>query len=218
MPYHRRYRRRRRRCVRGLATVPRMMPSSLARQRWNNASSKTFFIKDSGTLITDLTGSIQRKWSVQDVYSVPQFNTLGQLYDQFKVLAITIRLYPANVGIEPDPSLLPVGSNGLLRGNAGVWCDQRPATVGFPGTIVQMINYGSAKLINPRRPYKRTMFRATGFNSWGGIQTAAINDSWRGEIKLLQVDATPAVVGSPPPTLWYWSRTFKIIYRGRRST
>lgn len=211
--------RKKRNKVKGLATIARMMPRALQAQRFQNASTKTFYLKDAGTLTTDLNGVIEQVWSVQDIYSVPQFAVIGNLYDQFKCLAMKIRLYPANVGIEPDPSALPVGNNGLIRGNAGVWSEQRPgATTAFPSSITEMINYGSSRLINPRRPYQRAIYRAKGFPTWGGIESTATNDQWRGVINLLQVDASAAAAGGISPVLWYWSRTFKIVYRGRRST
>ena len=210
--------RRKRKAAPGIATRPKMMTNYTKRARWNNVSSKIFYLKDAGEISPDLAGVVERVWGVQEIYSIPQFATIGALYTQFKVLGMTVRLYPANVGIEPDPSALPVGANGLFRGNAGVWSDQRPGpTVQFPTSITGMINYGSAKLINPRRPYTRTMYRASGFPTWGGIAPTALNDSWRGTINLLQVDATASTIAQQP-VLWYWSRTLKVVFRGRRST
>lgn len=218
MPYHRRRARPRRRNKHpGISTVPRMMTTYQRRARHNNVSSKIFYLKDNGTLSTDVNGTIQQVWNVQGIYANPQFVPCAALYQQFKVIGMTVKLYPANVGIEPDPSALPVGDNGLFRGDCVVWGDQRPGQIAqFPTTVSAAINYGSAQIIQPRRKYKRTMFRATGFPDWGSTDVPAVNDQWRGTLNLLQTNATPAAVGGNAPVMWYWMRTLKVIFRGRK--
>lgn len=187
--------------------------------RWNNVSTKIFYLRDSGTLGTDLNGDIKEVWSVRDLpQATQQFLSCAQLYDQYKVLAMTVRFFPANVGIEPHDGVLPGAADyTLFRGNACIWSDQRPGdAVQIPNSINDVINYGSARMIQPRNFYKRTIFRAKGFPDWGGVEPTQIVDQWRGTISMLQTNATPQPIGGISPTLWYWSRTFKVIFRGRR--
>lgn len=216
--YKPRNRRRRHRRNNQLATRPRMMTRYNRNLRWNNVSSKIFYLRDSGTIFSDFDGRAKEVWSVRDLpAATQQFLSCAQLYDQYKVLGMTVRLFPANVGIEPHDELITTDFT-LFRGNAAVWSDQRPGdAVQIPNNINDVINYGSCRIIQPRRYYKRTIYRAKGFPDWGGIEANQDADQWRGTITLLQTNATPDPGGGgAAPTLWYWSRTFKVVFRGRR--
>lgn len=219
-PYRRPYRRN---YGYGLATRPRFMNRTQKYKRWNNNSTQLFYLKDNGRSTTDLNGDIQQIWSVQDLFtstpaSLPQWQLINPLYSEFKVLAMTVRFFPANVGIEPHDQLLGQDQL-LLRGNQIVWSEQRPgSTQPFPSSIDEVICQGSARMIAPRRPYRRTIYRPKGFTQWARLETPTLRDSWQGTINLLVNEATPAP--GPPstyqPVLWYWTRSWKILMRGRR--
>lgn len=227
MPYNRTYRRRFRYARRyrkrtthpsGFATRPRMMPKSLARKRFNQVSTKVFWFKDNGQIQNNIGGFYQRNFVTQDIISpIPQgFASVTNLYDEYKVLAMKIKFFPANVGIEPDSSLF--ASAGLLRGDAIVWSDQRPdnnppATI---SSISDKINQASCRMLNPRRPYTRTIYRSTGNPDWAG--TAVLSntpDSWNGVISIFGQNTTPVNPPAAPITLWYWTRQYKVLCRGR---
>lgn len=229
MPYYPRRRRfnyrRRPRGTRygasGLATRPRMFTRFTKMRRWNNLSSKVFYLKESGQLVSDLAGGIDAVFSVRDLPQIQlqQFLSCAQLFDQFKILAMTVRFFPANVGIEPHDAALSPTDFTLLRGNAVVWSDQRPGdNVPLPATINEVINYGSARLIQTRKAYKRTIFRPKGYPAWGGIDPQFTQDSWRGTITMMARDTTPAPTVGTAPVLWYWVRTWKVLFRGRKQT
>jgi len=217
MPYKRAYRRRaparRPRRNNQLATRPKFIPRGLAYKRYNNLSTKVFYFKESGEITTGTTGTFFVNWNVQNIVTAApaQVADVFKLYDEFKVLAMSVKLFPANVGIESDTAIL--GSNGLLRGDQIVWSDQKGnVTVTAPANIQAIINQGSARLINPRNPYARTLYRAKGNTEWGKCENpAVVPDSWDGSVSIYGQETTNVALRK----LWYWSRTYKIIVRGR---
>lgn len=223
MPFNRRTgkfrragRRFRRRRPAGLATRPRMMPRSLAVKRFNQVSTKVFWFKKNGLLQPDLAGNLYSFWTTHEFDASPPagWPLLRQLYDQYKVLAVKVKFFPANVGIEPDSALF--ASNALLRGNTAVWSDQRYDPLApAPTSIGQVINNASARLINSRRPYSRTIYRATGYPDWAQTNGPTTVDSWNGSVEMLITQATPAPATGSPPTLWFFTVQYKIIVRGR---
>ena len=224
MPFtrtRRRYRPRRPRRNFGLATKPVMIPRTLAIKRHNQVSTKVFYFKDNGKVVADLGGHAIVGWSAQDILNVAQWTSITGLYDQYKVIGMTVKIFPANVGTEGHETLFGQDFT-LNRGDAIVWSDQRPGdTTQIPQFIEDSINNASCKMINPRRPYKRSIFRAKGFSEWGGLEATTQPDSWKGNVYLVQNNTTPAVVGPPSsyePLLWYWTRLFKVVVRGRRQS
>ena len=222
MPYRRRYnarrpRRRRPRRVPGLATRPRMMPRMLAMKRMNQVGTKVFWFKRNGIIQTNIGGSNYSFWRTREIND-PGTTPVGwpavkTLYDQYKVLAIKVRFFPANVGVEPD-SVLIGGSNALLRGDTAVWTDQRYQP-NVPTLISEIINNASTRMINSRRAYARSLFRPRGNPEWGDTQSTT-PDSWDGAIELLINNATPQPVGGTGPVLWYFTIQYKVLVRGRR--
>lgn len=204
----------------GLATVPRMYTKTLATKRKYQVSTDLKYFKVNGTLASNAQGQVQAYWRCRRLVVLPPpgFATNSLLYDQYKLLAIHIRLFPANVGIEPDPSAFPVGYNGLLRGNTVVWSDQREDALQFPSAITDIMSDGSARLINSRRPYSRCIYRPKGQPQWGSTQSPTTQpDPWSGAVYLLSTQVTPQVPPAAAPTLWFYSATYKVLFRGRRT-
>lgn len=223
MPFvtRRRFRRRRapaRRRVQGLATVPRMMPRTYAMRRKNQVATKVFWFKLNGQLssqpILDYNyfAFRSRGFTTEPgggASTVPQRDAIFSLYDQFKVLAISVKWFPCNVGTEPGQVL----SQGIFnRGDHVIWSDQRfddSATI--PIQISEVLNHGSARMIQPRRFQARTMYRPKGHPEWGSCEAPqTIQDSWNGAIQMLVNNVTPA------RPLWYYTLTYKVLVRGRR--
>lgn len=222
MPYKRKTYARRRpaRKPAYLATRPKFIPRGLARKRYHAADTKTFYFKINGEAVTDITGhyynSFNARHLTQNPSVFPQFTALKAVYDQFKCLAIQVRFFPANVGIEPHDTLLGTDLT-LLRGNTIIWNDQRADDLFDPLTIGQVINESSARMMNSRRPFKRAIYRGRGFTEWGNIQNTATDDSWNGSVNVLVVDASQAPPTGPAPLLWYWTASYKVVFRGRRT-
>lgn len=223
MPYSRRKfaRRRapfRRRRVPGLATRPRMMPRTYARMRKNQVATKVFWFKLNGQSSTppvldyNYFAFRTRGFTTEPgggVSTVPQRDAIFSLYDQFKVLAISVKWFPVNVGTEPGQVL----AQGILnRGDQVIWSDQRfDDTAVLPIQISEVLNHGSARMIQPRRFQSRTMYRPKGHPEWGSCENPqTIQDPWNGAIQMLVNNATP----NRP--IWYYTLTYKVLVRGRR--
>lgn len=219
MPYKRRAAPRRRRRRNPMGTKPQFMPRSLAFKRRNQVSTVTKYFKANGICQPDLDGRIKKVWRTGDLADDPPngFVYMKGLYDQYKCLAIQMKIFPANVGIEPDTVLF--GTNALFRGNSIVWSDQREeALIQIPNDISEIISEGSAKMINSRRPYGRTLYRPRGHPGWGStVEITAEPDKWLGDIFLLTIAATPYVPPAVAPTLFYWTLSYKIVFRGQRT-
>lgn len=140
---------------------------------------------------------------------VPQRDAIFSLYDQYKVLAISVKWFPVNVGTEPGQVLSQAIFN---RGDQVIWSDQRfdeSATV--PVLLGEVLNHGSARMIQPRRFQARTMYRSKGHPEWGSCENPLTNpDPWNGAIQMLVNNATP------DRALWYYTLTYKVLVRGRR--
>lgn len=228
MPYKKslRKRRPRRKRIPGIATTSKFMPSRLKAQRFNQVSTKTFYFKTNGIIQPSTAGSYQQNWNTRDlaptVFPPANFDALARLYEEYKVLAMNVRIFPANVGTEsnwtqtaPAPGV-PSVPRTLDRGDCVIWNDQAPPFKN-PASVGDIINFASCKMINARRPFARKIFRAKGHPEWGRLAaTGFVPDSWDGQISLAGFLATTAP--SPPalpPTLWYFTRSYKILVRGR---
>lgn len=232
MPVARRTRRRRRRPHRRpYGTKASFVPRSLAVKRYNNISTKTFYFKETGTIASDQQGRVIRVWNtlaqpsppnpalplrlpnVADCYEV------AELYNEYKILAVRVRVYAANVGTEP-----PIGPSppftGFNRGSTVVYLDQKQTrNEQVAQNIPEVMNFGSCHMIPSRSDkHTRVMYRPKGYPKWGtcdrNVPVAEREpDQWYASINLLGNLATPNV-----PVLWYYVITYKIIFRGRTYT
>ena len=208
-----------------LATKPQMIPRGLAYKRYQGVDTKLFYFRRNAEALSDADGKYFANFNARSIAGgtattplFPQFAQVKDLYDQYKVLGITIRFFPANVGIEPDSALFT--SNALLRGQTVVWNDQRTDTgVTVPTSISQVINNASMRMMSSRRYFTRSIFRAKGYPAWANIQAPATEDPWNGSINVFVEGATPAVITPPTqtPILFYFTVTYKVVFRGRRS-
>lgn len=206
---------RRRRRNNGLATIPRMMPRALAYKRHNQVSTKTFWFKINGTQQVQASGNalgIFRTRGLTDGPAPQGKPELFTLYDQYKILAMRLRWFPANVGTEPGTNT--IGPAVFLRGDQVVWSDQRiDSSIQIPIFIADVISNASARMINPRRPYTRVIYRPKGYPEWGSCVNDTTNpDPWNAAIYQMINSATP--IANRP--LWYYVLTYKVVFRGRR--
>lgn len=222
MPFRRRYpaRRRRygaRRRTNALATVPRMMSRSYAFKRHNQVATKVFWLKLNGQTDVPISGGGLAIFRTRGLTQGPVVpfgrQEIFTLFDQFKVLAMKIKWFPADVGTETG---VPPVSAIFNRGDQIVWSDQRvDSTQQVPQFISEVISNASAKMINPRRPYSRTIYRPKGVPSWGSTVDPLVQpDPWNGAIYQLTNNATASAVTGRP--IWYYTLTYKVLVRGRR--
>lgn len=200
----------------GLATRPRMFNRTQRFKRMNQVSTQVMWFKENTEIAVGASGTNYTQYVTNLVEINPQFIVASQLWDQYKVLGMKIRLFPANVGTEPDAAIF--ANNAFLRGNHIVWSDQRyDPTIQSPSQISDVINTASAKMMNPRRQYSRAIYRPRGKVSWGSTRDIANNpDPWKAMIGHFCQDTTP--LAAPPavnPILFFVTIQFKVIYRGR---
>lgn len=208
-PRKRNYRRKRNT---GLATAPRMMSKTLRLKRMNQVSTKTFYFKVNSQVITS-PGSDSHfgtyRTRINLSLLVPAgWPALTQLYDQFKVLGMTLKLFPAAVGTEP--AIL----NPWNRGDQVLWTDQRwDSNQQIPQYVSDIINNASARMINPRSPVTRSIWRPKGVPGWGSTSDLLGEpDPWDGAIFHI-INNAPAQIGRP---LWYSTLQWKVTFRGRQ--
>lgn len=221
MPYRRRKKTTRRK-PRYLATRPRMMTRNTALKRMNQVSTDLKYFKTNGVLQSDLQGKVKFTWRTQDLVDNPPngFVYMKELFDQYKCLAIQMKIFPANVGIEPDSAIFT--DSAFYRGNTVIWSDQREEpNVQSPDNISDIISDASARIINSRRPYRRALYRPKGEPRWGSTQDQQTEpDTWDGAIQQLTTEAIPYIPVTPvtpAPTLWFWTLSYKVLFRGRRT-
>lgn len=218
----RRMPRRRRRynnASRAIATVPRMMSRSYRWKRMNQVDTRTAWFKVNGTIGINANTSQYYEFRTSFLASTnpngwAQYTTL---YDQYKILGFTYRLFPSNVGTEAT-SQVGQPSIHFNRGDHCLWIDQRfDPNVVQPTQIGEVINTASARLINPRRPYKMSIWRPRGKPQWGSTRDILQNgDPWTGSINHLINGATPQLPPLLPKACYFYTLQFKVIFRGRQ--
>lgn len=218
MPYRRRRRpaaRRRRPATR------RFIPRALAVKRTNQVSTRVFYFKQNGTILPFPAGAF-KAWQTADLITNPPagFEDLAKLYDQYKILALKVCLFAANIGSESaDPNPPTVAPSFWARGNTIVYSDQRTADpVVPPASISDVINYASARMISSRSAhYSRNLFRPKGQPLWASLDStlgAPDTDNWKGSIQLKNEGASYLPPAGNRP-LYYWTLCYKVIVRGR---
>lgn len=204
----------------GLATNPQMMSKNLRLRRYNQTDTKTFWFKLNGTVAINNQPYQYFEWRNQTLYNGNPngWIELTRLYDQYKILGFTYKLFPSNVGTEPTAAGGPgLGTIHFNRGNHCLWLDQRfDPNVTQPTSISQVICTASARLINPRRPYELSIWRPKGKYIWGSTRDIInAGDNWTGSIQHFIEGATPSTAPSGK-AVYYYTLQYKVIFRGRQ--
>lgn len=195
----------------------KFMPRTLAIKRNQQISTKVFYFKDAGRISGTAQLICASTWSTllwlpnqpHPFPNIPgDFNVISRGYLEYKVLAINLKLYAANVGSEDTTQ---TSSRGLTI----LWKDQDLIEgQSIPSTPLDIINLGSAKVIPSRvSKWSTTIYRPKGNPEWGNIDldTPTANkpaDSWSGAIHLNGSGVSETL-------LWYWTSSYKVIFRGR---
>lgn len=231
MPYIKRRRNYAKRTYkrRPYGTKAKFVPKGLAIKRYNQVSTKTFYFKGNGTISGGATGNGFAGWSTRTRYQPPgippppsyllpgvpaDFLRMTRAYNEYKILAIKLRLFPANVGTEgdlPGPNVNP-----FQRGNCITYMEQSLSrNQQFPTQITEVMNLGSAKMFLPRHRHTRVIYRPKGLPEWGQCDSDIPQSQWRldpwwGGIFWLVNGAT----ANAPPIAFY-QVSYKVIFRGR---
>lgn len=186
-----------------------------------NLTRNVRWFKNVQSIQSDDVGEIRYGLQTTRPQDAGDFTNFGIFYEEYKILEIILKLYPAKVGSESAQRLGPVpglqGQPLFLRGDMVSWCDQRdddPA----PVTIFDVINKSSARLFQPRHYHKRWMNRPRDYPRWGTLNpdgTIAAVDPWVAAIRLFGVGFSPATL--PGDQTFFYAQTFyKVLFRNRR--
>lgn len=183
-----------------------------------NVTRDVKWFKESRPIESDNSGEIRFALQTTTPQNAGDFTNFGIFYEEYKILQVMVKFYPAKVGSESvQNQAVGVGQPLYLRGDTCSWIDQRdddPA----PATIFDVINKSSTRIFQPRRFHKRWMSRPKGYPRWGTLnQDGTINqvDPWVASIRMFGVGFTPS--GAPGNQQFFYCQCYyKVLYRNRR--
>jgi len=210
------------------------MSRSLYQKKHEGIDTKVFYFSASGRLQNTVDGRTQGYWRTIVAGANPggvmplvgDNTTVAELYRCYKILAIKVVVFAANIGTEGAQR---AGPDMLIRGNTCIMSiPDTVTTYNGPTGIIEAINMSGCRMIPSRVDrYSWTMYRPKGFNAWGvcdrnippAIREA---DPWNGFIKLLGNFSgnvpNPPGGAAPVTTLWYYKVTYKVIYKNRHTS
>ena len=191
------------------------------KQRVNQGLTRNvFWFKTTGGIVSAPGGLIFQRFAPNQVTLNNQFTRYAYLYEQFKVIKMIVKFFPANVGAE-QLSLAPAVLPPFQRGNICTYVDQPPIAVAPPANINDVLSLPSCRLAQPRRFIKRWINRPRGgrFLDWTLIDhvtpggAPAFNpESWTSEVRLYGDNFTPS---SSPHDFFFYEQLFKVVFRSR---
>lgn len=242
MPFRRRFggfRRRFRRKGFGQSYGPPMRRPRWTRRRRvaQNLTRDCRWFKSVDTIVSQTPQGwlrYQLKPIQASVLASQPFEKIATIWEEYKVLKIITKFYPANIGGEsltsqdgaqPNPnSLIPT----FARGNVVTWVDPQ-GDDGPVTNIISVMAKASARIIQPRRFHKRYLNRPrSGYPTWGRLTTAAVGqpgsiqtlDTWQPAIRLFGENFQPPNTppGSGSPIFYYVEVLYKILFRSRQES
>lgn len=193
-------------------------------RRNQNLSRNTMWFKKVGDLTAaSPAGVINGRYTTNDSFPIPTFVNVCRNWEQYKVLKVITKFYPAYIGSESVTS----AAAGYRRGNVVTWIDQPPLDSQNPATgqITILMGFPSCKLHQPSRVFKRWMNRPRGAvtNEWSQIHhPTALGvptidpDNWKSEIRLFGDGFSVNPTTQKPyffVEMWF-KVTFRSKYRG----
>lgn len=176
----------------------RVAPYRFTRAR-QNTDLKTFFFRDSGSILNQAGPLAYAAFTPTDVNQIGQFGLVEPLYKEYKVVWMSVKF-------------IPVGQQGTFdRGVTMTRVDQS-GDIAQPVNIFSTINDKSVVVhTSYYKPIKRWVRRPSGYPEWTPIEAPSVDDSWKAIIDIFNQGAATST-GNP---LYYYIRTFKVIFRGR---
>lgn len=231
----RNWKKRTKRKPRLYGTKAKFMPRGLAQKKYGQVGTKCFYFKKTGTInsgtdgvsfftFRTYDGQIASTTNPQRFPSVADSDFMAVGWTEYKVLALKVRLFAANVGSEGgqlSTAGLSQFAPGFNRGNAVMYIDQEvQKNEVLPTQIVNVMNRGSCRMIPARSSqYTKVMYRKKGVPEWGccdrNVEPEDRNpDPWVASIEYLGNNATTTDAAGVRP-LWFYTVTYKILFRGR---
>ena len=193
----------------------------LRRNRWNqNLGTSAMWFKKSGDITAaSPQGVLFDLFSPNDVFPIPSFVNVCRNWEQYKVVRVIVKFYPAFVGSETST----IAAAGFRRGNVITWIDQPPlGQQPASGDITILMGFPSAKLHQSRATIKRWMNRPSGgrYANWAfithptalGVPTI-VPDDWDSQIRMFGDNfSTNATTNKP---YYFYEALFKVVFRSR---
>lgn len=209
---------------------------SMRRPKWTrrrrvaqNLTREVRWFKGVGFLRADDNGLIRFTMSQNStdtlLTNASQFTKYASIWEEYKILKMMVKFYPARVGSEsliydtapgPPTNLQPL----FYRGDAVTWVDPQGDSQ-LVNAVVEVMGKPSAKIINTRHFHKRWLDRPrSGYPTWGHLSQAGgvlTPDPWNGMIRMFGDNfSPPGPPGQPYTTIHYWTNVFwKVLFRSR---
>lgn len=217
----RRPRYRNRRATRTGAPLMRNIWTRRKRVQQNLTRDVRWF-KEVRTIQSNTGGNFREVFRPIDVANCADFANWAKIWEEYKILQIIVRMFPAAVGSEslqeniPPPDI-PSGIASFKRGDVITWVDQGDLDV--PTDFNRIIIKPSAKLLQPRKYHKRYINRPYGNPNWGQLDTDGtilLGDEWTDtRIQVFGTNFTPSTVAGSQ--VWYYvTVSYKLLFRGRQ--
>jgi len=184
-----------------------------------NLGTDVLWFKTVGDITGTGSGTLYLPSQPNDVFPIPSFVNMCRSWEQYKVLKVIVKFYPAYIGSETSTA----APAGFRRGNTVTWVDQPPLQAQpVAGQIATVMGFPSAKLHNSRATIKRWINRPSGgrFLDWAyvthptatGLPVVA-PDAWGTRINLFGDDFSASGQSSKP--YYFYEQLFKVVFRSR---
>lgn len=185
-----------------------------------NLSSMSMWFKTAGDITANPSNNtIYSNTNANNVFPVPSFVNVCRNWEQYKVVKVIVKYYPAYVGSETSTAV----DNGYRRGNVITFIDQPPlAQQPQAGSIANLMGFPSAKLHQTRSTIKRWMNRPSGGRTadWSYIShPTALGvpnvqpDFWESEIICFGDNFSTSATSNK--AYFFVERLFKVVFRSR---
>ena len=184
-----------------------------------NLGKNVFWFKKCGDIKASGSDEIFMRITPNDTFPIPKFINTCRSFEQYKVLKVIVKFYPAYVGSE-STTQTPT-NNGFRRGNVITWIDQPPLGLQpMSGQIANLMGFPSSRLHQTRATIKRWMNRPSGGRTadWAyithptalGVPTVQ-PDPWNSEIRIFgdNFSTTP----QNNKAYFFVEYLFKVVFR-----
>lgn len=191
-----------------------------------NLSKDVFWFKKCGDIPANASGELYLRITPNDIFPIPSFVNMCRNYEQYKVLKVITKFYPAYIGSET--STQSPANNGFRRGNVVTYIEQPPFDPQpTAGQISLVMGFPSAKLHQTRSTIKRWMSRPSGgrYLDWSRIQHFPPNqqnlvpypnpapDPWDSEIRIFGDNFSTTPANNKP--YFFVEYLFQVIFRSK---
>lgn len=186
-----------------------------------NLTCNVFWFKITGQINTlggPNTGIVFQRFLPNQITLNSQFDRYGWLYEQFKVLQMNVKFFPANVGAEQVSTIAALPN--YIRGNILTYTEQAPIAANPPTNIGSVMSLPSARIHQPRSLIKRWINRPRGgrYLDWTLIDHVAATGAPAFQTEAF--DSQIRIYGNnwindTTVPVYFYEQYFKVIFRSR---